>query len=342
MKRKKIKIRHRILATFSILLFVSYFLTAIIFNIATSFFTVEPDYSQRIPFLAGPRLLLVVLATMFLIAVVATYFLANSITRPIEKLDQFALTIGKGEFKPNDFEFSEQELEDLNKALNKSVTQLGIYDDEQRTFFQNVSHELRTPLMTIKCYAEGISFGIMDVEAASETILRETDKLTELVKDLLYIAQIDNITKVYERKEINLIKMIHTCVNRQQAMAEQKNIQFIFNFAEDELPYTGVEELLSRAIDNLISNAIRYANSEIAIACFKKGNQIEISVTDDGDGIVPEALTHVFERFYKGKNGNTGIGLSIVKSIVQQHDGYVKAENLADVGARFTITLKEM
>ena len=344
MKKKKIKIRQRILAAFSAVLFFSYLLTGVIFNIVVEFlpFAADNNYAADQRFLARNNVLLIVLAIMFLVAVIATYFLSNSITRPIEKLDKFALGIGNGNFTPNDFEFKEQELEDLNKALNQSVKQLGIYDNEQRTFFQNVSHELRTPLMSIKCYAEGISFGIMDSKEASETILRETDRLTELVKDLLYIAQIDNITAAYERKKVDLLEVIHMCVNRQQAMAEQKEIRFVFTFEDEALPYTGIEELIARAVDNLISNAIRYAHSEITIACFKKGNNIKISVDDDGDGIEPETLPHVFERFYKGKNGNTGIGLSIVKSIAGQHGGYVAAKNLDDGGARFTITLKEM
>lgn len=343
--KKHVKIRQRILAIFSALLFFSYILMAIIFRIFLAqfdFILLESNTFANHTFWDANTLITTVLALTFLITVIATYFLSNSITRPIEKLGKFALKIGKGNFKPNDFEFKDQELQDLNNALNKSVEQLAVYDEEQRTFFQNVSHELRTPLMSIKCYAEGISFGIMDSKQASETILRETDKLTELVKDLLYIAQIDNITTIYERNKVDLLEMIHTCMDRQSAMAEKKNIQVIFAFEDEVLHYVGVKELLSRAVDNLISNAIRYAHSEITLACFKKGKQINIVVTDDGDGVEPEILPHVFERFYKGKNGNTGIGLSIVKSIVQQHGGYVTAKNLDDGGARFTITLKEM
>ena len=343
MKKKKIKIRQRILTTFRIVLAISYLLTGIIFSIAFDIFSfgTSSEHSPLSYFSTRNQVLLIILLVMFLITLIATHFLANSITRPIEKLDQFALEIGKGNFTPNDFEFREQELEDLNNALNHSVKQLGIYDNDQKTFFQNVSHELRTPLMSIKCYAEGISFGIMDPQKASDTILRETDKLSELVQDLLYIAKIDNITTAYTRKKVDLIEIIHECANRQQAMADQKQIQIIFAFEASTLPYVGIEELLSRAVDNLISNAIRYAHSEITLSCTRKGNHIKLSVRDDGDGIEPEVLPHVFERFYKGKNGNTGIGLSIVRSIAGQHNGYVRAKNLDGGGAMFTITMEE-
>jgi len=344
MKKKKVNIRRRILATFRLVLFVSYLLTGIIFSIVFDIFPFRGsgEHSSFSYFWARNHVLLIILLLMFLITWIATHFLANSITRPIEKLGKFALEIGKGHFTPNTFEFREQELEDLNNALNHSVKQLEIYDDEQKTFFQNVSHELRTPLMSIKCYAEGISFGIMDAKKASDTILRETDKLSELVQDLLYIAKIDNITTAYTRVEVDLVKIIHECTNRQQAVADQKQLQFIFNFEEEALPYVGIEELLSRAVDNFISNAIRHAHSEITISCVRKGDRIKLSVTDDGDGIEPELLPYVFERFYKGKKGNTGIGLSIVKSIAGQHGGSVQANNLASGGAMFTITLKEV
>jgi len=343
MKTTKIKIRQRILVTFRLVLFISYLLTGIIFSIAVEIFPVgRYEHSHQLAnFLARNQILLAILLMMFSVTLIATHLLASSITRPIEKLDKFALEIGKGNFIPNDFEFKEVELEDLNNALNQSVRQLGIYDNEQKTFFQNVSHELRTPLMSIQCYAEGIACGIMDPQQASATILQETEKLSELVTDLLYIAKIDNITTAYTKQEVDLIAVIHECANRQQAVASKKNIQFIFNFQAKVITFTGIKELLARAVDNLISNAIRYAKSRITLGCFQNGRQVKISVIDDGQGIEPEVMPHVFERFHKGSTGNTGIGLSIVNSIAKQHNGGVVAKNLDDGGAMFTITLEE-
>ena len=276
---------------------------------------------------------------IFVIATVVVFFLSNSITRPIEKLCRFALNIGRGDFSVNDFEFKDTELDELNTALNKSVRQLNAYDGEQKTFFQNVSHELRTPLMSIKCYAEGISCGLMEPKGASKTILHETDRLSELVTDLLYVSKIDNITTVYTVERVNLIEIIRDCVARQQVVAEKAEIGFLFDVDEGVIHYDCVRELFSRAIDNLISNAIRYAKAKIVLSCHKKTGCIEIGVADDGAGIEPDLAPHVFERFYKGSDGNFGIGLSIVKSIVQQHGGRVMAENLDGGGALFSITL---
>jgi len=343
--KKKTKIRQRILTAFSCVLFFSFLLTGIIFNIAMSTFSTTFEHYYVAEYLVEQQItgragltLFVLIGVMFVMAEIAAYFLANSITRPIEKLGVFAKGMGSGNFAANDFEFNDIELENLNAALNKSVKQLEAYDSRQKTFFQNASHELRTPLMSIKCYAEGISYGIMDAKQASETILQETDRLTELVSDLLFIAKIDNISTPYTVEELDLVALIKDRAHRQEALASKNNIRFTFDFGEDSLSYECTEELISRAFDNLISNAVRYAKSEITISLHKDANNVIITIADDGDGIEADALPYIFERFYKGRGGNTGIGLAIVKSIVDQHRGHIEGAN-GNGGAVFTITL---
>ncbi|MCL2396794.1 MAG: HAMP domain-containing histidine kinase [Defluviitaleaceae bacterium] len=337
---KKTRLRMRILAAFSFVLFISFLLTGVLFNILIRLLSTRENYYYAEQSIGRAGIILFVLVgIMFVMAVVVTYFLANSITRPIEQLGKFALSIGKSGFDTNNFEFRDTELENLNAALNKSVKQIKAYDSEQKDFFQNASHELRTPLMSIKCYAEGIIYGLMEPKQASETILEETDKLSDLVTDLLYIAKIDNISTVYAAEKSDLVAIIKECAARQQAIADKKRISFVYDLDDNSIYYECISELTSRAVDNLISNAIRYAKSKITLSCRKKGSSVHIIVADDGDGIKTEILPHVFERFYKGKGGNTGIGLSIVKSIADQHKGYVKAENSADGGAVFTLIL---
>ena len=349
MKMKKTRIRVRLLKAFSAVLVFSFLLTAIIFNFAIRLFAVQGEVNlsayQNISGEASGVIgrigiiSIVLISVMLLVAIVVTYFLANSLTRPIEELEKFALDIGHGNFSPNDFQFREVELENLNTALNKSLKQLGEYDSEQKTFFQNASHELRTPLMSIKCYAEGISFGIMEPKAASETILQETDNLADLVTDLLYISKIDNITTAYQTTEIDLRELIRDAATRQEAQALKRQIRFVFDFDEAPISYACVNELFSRAMDNLISNAIRYARSEITLSCHEGKDHIEICVADDGAGIDPELIPHIFERFTKGSGGNHGIGLSIVKTIFEQRGGEIAAGNRALGGAEFVISL---
>jgi len=346
---KNTRIRVKLLKAFTAVLFFSFLLTAIIFNLAIRLFAVEGEinlqayqtmYAETSRVIGRVGIISIILiSVMFFVAVVVTYFLSNSLTRPIEKLGQFAQGIGHGDFSPNDFQFREVELEDLNRALNKSVKQLGEYDREQKAFFQNASHELRTPLMSIQCYAEGITFGIMEPKTASETILQETHNLADLVTDLLYISKLDNITTAYQPEETDLVALIQNAVARQEVMAEKGQIRFVFDFDTPPFPYECVSELMARAMDNLISNAIRYASTEITISCRREADRIEISVADDGAGISADLLPHIFERFAKGTDGNHGIGLSIVKTIVEQQGGQITASNGASNGAVFRITL---
>jgi len=179
----------------------------------------------------------------------------------------------------------------------------------------------------------------MDPKTASETILQETDKLADLVTDLLYISKIDNITTAYTTAETDLLALIRDSAQRQEAVAAKRQIRFAFDFDEPPISYTCIGEFLSRAMDNLISNAIRYASSTITLSCHRHPDRIEIRVADDGRGIAPDLMPHIFERFCKGPDGNHGIGLSIVKTIVEQQGGHVTAENGGQGGAVFTLTL---
>lgn len=163
--------------------------------------------------------------------------------------------------------------------------------------------------------------------------------MSEMIEDLLYVSKIDNITKPYEITKHDLREILGLAAGRQKTIAENKGVTFDFRFDEKEVFLKCNEKLIERAFTNLISNAIRYAESTIILECRKDKTSIKISVTDDGEGVSEEEMPHIFERFYKGKNGNHGIGLSIVKSIVKQHDGEVYVEN-TDTGAKFTIEFK--
>jgi len=338
--RIKTKIRVRILRAFYIMLLLSFSLIGVIFSmIIYSSPQIDTTFIRQGDFQIRTNIFIATVFIMFLSTVIVTFFLSNTITGPIEKLSVFASKIGKGDFTPNDFEFNDEEFENLNASLNNSAKQLGIYDSEQKAFFQNVSHELRTPLMSIQCQAEGISFGLMEPKEASETILSEIHRLSDMVTDLLYISKIDNIATVYETAKTDLQKIIRLCAQRQQSVADKKGIRFTFDFSDPSVEYECTSELISRAIDNLISNAIRYASNEIVLSCRKEQYQIIISVIDDGIGLEQSDLPHVFERFYKSNGGNHGIGLSIVKTIVEQHNGCVIAKNNINRGAEFIISL---
>jgi signal transduction histidine kinase len=281
----------------------------------------------------------ILLATVVLIigamALLIATFLAGSLSHPLRVLNNFARQIGLGDFSPNPEQFANEEFETLNQSLNYTAKQLAKYDNDQKTFFQNVSHELRTPLMSIKSYAEGIKYGIMDAKNASDTILEATNRLTGMVGEILYVSRIDNITAPME-DEVDLRMLVTDRIRIHEDPANK----IIMHYRHDNEPVVihCIKPYIERVMDNLISNAMRYAHSKIEIECFGVGPKAIIRVIDDGPGFEPEALNRVFERFYHGKNGLTGIGLAIVKSIVEQHQGTALAEN-KEKGAALTISL---
>ena len=287
--------------------------------------------------------LIVVICIAMFFAAIITFILSERITNPIKKLSVLASEMGKGNFTEAqiDLQLNEIELRELSESMNKAAKQLERYDKDQKAFFQNVSHELRTPLMSIKCYAEGLKYEIMNKEKATNTIINEVNRMSQMVEDLLYVSKIDNITKSYEINKYDLREILASCTGRQKVIADDKGITFDFQFASKEVYMKCNENLISRAFTNLISNAIRHAKKYVTLVCKEEKDKIIIQIIDDGDGIAEKDLPHIFERFYKGKNGNHGIGLSIVRSIVEQNKGKVIAENSVDSGAVFTIEFKK-
>lgn len=280
--------------------------------------------------------LLMVMGIAGILAAVCAVFMSGKIAQPIRELTHFALRIGEGDFRRNEEDYEDRELSELARSMNRAAEQLDTYDREQKAFFQNASHELRTPLQSIKCSAEGIEHGILDAKIASQVISSETDRLSELVEDLLYLSRMDSITTI-KMEEWDLRDILSNCAERQMGLVAEKGLQFVFDFPPEPVNMACDENHLSRAFSNLIANAIRYANHTIILSCGTIDDQIVVTVKDDGQGIAESDLPHIFDRFYKGRDGKHGIGLSIVKSVVEQHGGKIEAGNTI-VGATFYIT----
>ncbi|MGF7143883.1 signal transduction histidine kinase [Anaerotaenia torta] len=277
----------------------------------------------------------VIMAIAMLICFVIANRIAGSVTQPLKKLSKFAEEIGKGNFTRNRFEFSDIEFDELGEAMNQSAEKLDLYDKDQRAFFQNVSHELRTPLQSIRCYAEGAECGLMDAKKSGATIITETDRLSELVEDLLYISRVDSITSHVEKHENDLRDTLALCAEAQKPLADKNGIRFEYLFDDQPVMFSYNEKHMYRALSNLISNALRYAQTKVTLICRQSGKQIEVSVIDDGKGISSEDLPHIFERFYKGRDGKHGIGLAIVKSVIEIHGGKISVS--CEHGTCFTM-----
>lgn len=283
----------------------------------------------------------ITLGLILLVALIFCFWIANrvanSVIAPIKKLSAFSNEIGQGHFSQKQFSFQDLEFDKLAETMNDSAQQLSLVDQDQKTFFQNVSHELRTPLMTIRCYGEGIAYGLMDNKKAGTTILEQTDRLTELVEDLLYISRVDSLNHEVEKQENDMRETLSLCAAELAPLFEKRGIHILYQFeSKPTLAYYN-EKHMCRALNNLLTNALRYAKQTVILRCFSTTQDIELAVIDDGMGISLEDMPHLFERFYKGKLGKQGIGLSIVKSVVELHHGEIVVHS--DHGAEFILRL---
>ena len=210
--------------------------------------------------------------------------------------------------------------------------------ERQQTFFQNASHELKTPLMAIQGYAEGIQAGVMDAGGAAEVILAESDRMTELVEELLDISKIDMGRQQLALSEMDVRELLYDSIRAVEPTAAASGITIAPDFPEEPIMVSCDDTRLRRAVTNILSNGVRYARSELRLTCRADRRQVTIRIQDNGDGIAEADLPHIFDRFYMGKSGKSGIGLALTREIIHMHKGTIRAYN-GDTGAVFEITL---
>ena len=210
--------------------------------------------------------------------------------------------------------------------------------ERQQTFFQNASHELKTPLMAIQGYAEGIQAGVMDTASAAEVILAESDRMTELVDELLDISKIDMGRQQLALSEMDVRELLYDSIRAVEPTAAASGITITPDFPETPVMVSCDDTRLRRAVTNILSNGVRYARSELRLTCRTEKRHVTIRIQDDGDGIATEDLPHIFDRFYMGKSGKSGIGLALTREIIHLHKGTIRAYN-GDGGAVFEITI---
>ena len=210
--------------------------------------------------------------------------------------------------------------------------------ERQQTFFQNASHELKTPLMAIQGYAEGIQAGVMDTGSAAEVILKESDRMTELVDELLDISKIDMGRQPLALSEMDVRELLYDSIRAVEPAAAGGGIAITPDFPETPVMVSCDDTRLRRAVTNVLSNGVRYARSRLHLTCRADKRHVTIRIQDDGDGIAEADLPHIFDRFYMGKSGKSGIGLALTKEIIHLHKGTIRAYN-GDSGAVFEISI---
>lgn len=267
--------------------------------------------------------LIAILVTTFLVMLLIMRRTFSGIAKSINTVQAYIASLWRPEeglTKQDRIIFSE--FKPLLKESQAMADRIHEAEDSQAQFFQNASHELRTPLMSIQGYAEALQEGVIDKKVALPIIQEESHKMKQLVDDIMLISRLD--AKVSEKKEeVSLNELLHLTYDHFMGIAEQENCQFQLIQDEQDDFVIGDDTLLMRALSNVISNSLRYARTTICLE--KQGKTLMIS--NDGPQISQDDLPHIFDRFYKGAGGQTGIGLAMVQEIMKQHNGQVSVNS---------------
>ena len=286
------------------------------------------------------RLVLLIMGAFAALAIVVFWFVAGSISGPVRRLCEAARGIGEKRFEKVETKATVKELCELEEEINRMQEKLAQADIAERTFFQNASHELRTPLMSISGYAQGIQCGVFeDASQAAAVILEESSRLTEVVDGILTLTRMDQLRYQAVPEKLELNEFIENHIAKLEGLAYKRQIKLTFE-PEKECEITVDQTLLERAFMNVLSNCIRFAKAGVEVKFERCGDKVRISVEDDGPGICSEDLAHLFERFYKGKNGNHGLGLAIAKSSLEYMGGEIEAFSSSE-GALFEMILPQ-
>ena len=192
--------------------------------------------------------------------------------------------------------------------------------------------------MSIQGYAEGIKYHVIPKEEATDVILKESAKMADLINEILFLSKMEACEPEFEDVDISAI--IAEVADNFRLMAKEKNVNIICETKTASIVSADVK-LIERLISNLLSNGIRYAKSEIKLSCETSDKETIIKVSDDGDGIDKEDIPHIFERFYKGKGGKFGIGLSMASDIAKLHKGRLEVVS-GENGTIFTLILPQI
>ena len=289
---------------------------------------------------------------VFAVALLATPFLTNRETKPIQDMAAAARQIAHGNLNVRvSTNCQTEEMEELAVAFNNMAAAMQNADTARQEFVANVSHELKTPLTSISGYAELIETGIAkpeDVPGFAQKIHVEASRMIQLVNDILQLSSLDNASEAGSEPEmetVDLLTVAKDCVERQKLNARRAYISL--NCLGESALVHGNRALLDELCQNLCDNAIRYnrpgGKVQITTACSRDGH-CTLTVADNGIGIPKEAQSSVFERFYRvdksrsKATGGTGLGLAIVKHIARIHNARIKLESQVDVGTTITVT----
>ena len=273
---------------------------------------------------------LLVSIIVIILATIIAYYISKSLSKPITKLTDSAKQLSNGNYNVKfNVESDILEIKELGASLDYAKNEMQKTDETRRELMSNVSHDLKTPLTMIKAYAEmerDLDISKEKHDNNMNIIIEEVDRLTILVNDILSLSKLESNMDKLNLENINLIDLINTILNRFKIFSYTKNYKFIINY-KNPIYIKADKQKLEQVIYNLIGNAINYTGDDqkVYINVLDNKKNIRVEIIDTGKGIKKEEIDKVWTKYYKSEKKykrntiGTGIGLSIVKNILDLH-----------------------
>ena len=298
--------------------------------------------------LSIPSVIWVLVASSAVAGIIAL-LLNHRILRPIRNLGSAMNRVAGGDFKLRiDSTSRSGDIQQLYKDFNVMVSELEKTEVLQSDFVSNVSHEFKTPINAIEGYTmllQGTGEGTPEQREYVEKILHNTRRLSSLIGDILLLSKVENQTIAREETEFRLDEQVRQSILSLEPQWSEKETDFDVEL--EEISYRGDERLLLHVWNNLIGNAVKFnpPNAAVRLRLSLSDGGVIFTVEDEGPGIPPEAQKHIFDKFYQGDSSHreegNGLGLALVKRILNVCGGEIAQENLPGRGCRFTVRLPE-
>jgi signal transduction histidine kinase len=307
-------------------------------------------------------MLIAIFVILILTACMLTIWIYTSMINPIQKLQAAAKNIKDGnldftiDVESND-EIGElcRNFEEMRQRLKDNTEEKIESEKENRTLISNIAHDLKTPITAVKGYAEGLMDGVADTPEKQEkyvkTIYNKAIEMDTLINELTLYSKIDTNRIPYNFAKINVADYFNDCVEELGLDLESKNIGLAYyNYVDENVQAIADPEQLRRVIHNIIGNSIKYLDKQkglINIRIKDVGDFIQVEIEDNGRGIAARDLPYIFDRFYRADasrnsaTGGSGIGLSIVKKIIEDHGGKIWATSKESIGTVMYFVLRK-
>lgn len=291
-----------------------------------------------------------------------TAWVYRSILWPIGKLQEATKQIRDGNLDftldvEDDDEIGQlcQNFEEMRIRLKESTEEKIQYDKESKELISNISHDLKTPITAIKGYAEGLMEGVASSPEKRDkyirTIYNKANDMDRLINELTFYSKIDTNKIPYTFSKINVANYFRDCVEEVGLELEARGIELgYFNFVDEDVMVIADAEQMKRVINNIIGNSLKYMdkkNGIINIRILDVGDFVQVEIEDNGKGIGQKELPYIFDRFYRtdssrnSSKGGSGIGLSIVKKIIEDHGGKIWATSKLGIGTEIHFVLRK-